>query len=212
MLNLKAKTRDEKKKREEGILPGVVYGKKLKSQSIEVDSKVFEKVLGEAGETSLISLKLDDKEFTVLIHALQKDPITGNIIHVDFFQPILTEKTEAHIPLVFEGESIAVKDLGGTLIKELQEISVKALPQDLPHEVIVDISVLEELGSEIFVRDLKVSEKVEITKDPDELVAKVTAQVEIEEETEKPEEAEEAEVEGEKKEGEEESKEEESKE
>ena len=105
---------------------------------------------------------------------------------VNNLQVVLTEKTEATVPLVFEGEAPAVKDLDGTLIKSIQEITVNALPQDLPHEIVVNIEGLATFEDEIQVKDLKVSPQVEIVKEPDETVAKVTPAQKVEEELEKP--------------------------
>lgn len=191
MFSLSAKTREKLGKqisqlRGNSILPGVLYGPKVKNQAIELDLKEFEKVYQSAGESSLISLKVDNKEFPVLIHEIQKDPVSRKIIHVDFYQPILTEKVEATVPLVFEGEAPAIRELGGTLVKDVQEVVVKALPQDLPPEIKVNVENLETFEDEILVKDLKVSEKVEIMKEGNEIVAKVAPPEKVEEELEKP--------------------------
>lgn len=214
MIGLLAETRQNLGKkvrtlRKEGLLPGVLYGPEIESQPIEVDSKEFEKVYGEAGESSLISLKIGKKEFSVLIHEIQKDPISGEPIHVDFYQPILTEEVEASVPLVFEEEAPAVKELGGTLVKEIQEIEVKALPQNLPHEIKVNVESLKTFDDEILVKDLKLPEGVKALKEPNEIVAAVLPPEKVEEELEKPieekvEEVEEAEEKEEKEEKEEE--------
>ena len=193
MLSLKAKKRNIKGKkvrglRKQGLLPAVLYGPKIKNLSIELDLKEFEKIYKEAGGSSLLSLEIGEEEFPVLIHEVKKDPLTSQPIHVDFYQPILTEEVEATVPIVFEGEALAVKDLGGTLIKDIQEIEVKALPQDLPHEIKVNIDKLETFEDEILVKDLKVAENVKIQKEPNETVAKVAAPEteKIEQELEQP--------------------------
>jgi large subunit ribosomal protein L25 len=213
MLSLKAKKREligkkVKELRRQDILPGVLYGPKIENLTIELDLKEFEKTYKEAGESSLLSLKVGEEEFSVLIHEVKKDPLTSRPIHVDFYQPILTEEVEATVPIVFEGEALAVKDLGGTLIKEIQEIEVKALPQNLPHEIKVNIDKLKTLEDEILVKDLKVAENVKIQKEPNETVANVAPPEteKIEQELEKPveEKVEEVEEAEEKKEAEEE--------
>jgi large subunit ribosomal protein L25 len=173
MIKIKADKR-ETKEREENTLLGVLYGPKIKNVSLKLDLKDFEKTYKEAGESSLLSLDVDGKEYLVLIHDVKNDPLTMRPIHVDFYQPILTEEVEASVPLIFEGESLAVKDLGGTLIKEIQEIEVKALPQKLPHEIRVDISVLKTFEDEILVKDLKLPEDVKVEKDPEDMVALVS--------------------------------------
>ena len=191
MLSLKAKKRETLGKkvsslRKQGLLPAVLYGPKIKNINIEINQKEFEKVYEQAGESSLISLEIEDKNYTVLIYDIKNDPLKESFEHVDFYQPILTEKVEANIPIIFEGESPAVKDLGGTLVKEIQEILVKALPQKLPHEIRVDISRLKNLEDEILVKDLNLGEDVEADKEPDEIVAIVTPPEKVEEELEKP--------------------------
>jgi len=220
MLILKAKIRKELGKkvnllRKKGILPAVLYGPKTKSQAIEVDLKEFKKVFEEAGESSLISLQLDKTERLILIHEVRQDPLSGEPIHIDFYQPILTEEVEATVPLVFEGESPAVKELEGTLVKEIQELTVKALPQNLPHEIKVNIDGLKAFEDEILIKNLELPKDVKIKREPDEIVAIVTPPEKVEEELEKPveEEVEEVEkVEGKEKEKEKEEEKEEDKE
>ncbi len=218
MLILKAKIRKElgkkiKNLRKQGILPAVLYGPKIKNLNIELDLKEFENIFAKAGESSLISLEIDKDKFLVLIHEVKKDPLTEKLIHVDFYQPILTEEIEASVPIIFEGEALAVKELSGTLVKEIQEIDVKALPQNLPHEIKVNIDGLKTFEDEILVKDLKLPEGVKVQKKPNEIVAVVTPPEKVEEELEKPIEEKVGEVEGaEEKEKEEEVKEEERKE
>ena len=156
--------------------------------NIELDPKEFENIYKEAGESSLISLQVDDDKFSVLIHEVKKDPLAGKSIHVDFYQPILTEEVEATVSIVFEGESLAIKELGGTLVREISEIEVKALPKDLPHEIKVNIDGLKSFDDEILVKDLKLPQGVTVQRDKNEIVAVVIAPEteKIEEELEKP--------------------------
>lgn len=202
MLNLKSKKREitgEKVRelREQGILPAVLYGPKIDNLNLQLDLGIFTDTYKKAGASTLISLEVGEKSFSVLIHEVRRDPITGDPIHVDFYQPILTEEVEAVVAIIFEGEALAVKDLGGTLVKEFQEISVKALPQNLPHEIIVNVEGLKTFEDEILVKDLKIADNVTIQKEPHEVVALVKPAEKVEEELEKPVEAEETKVEGE---------------
>ncbi len=209
MISLKVEKREAtgkklKNLREEGILPAILYGPEIENINIQLDVKTFNQVHKEAGESTLISLVLEDKEYPVLIQDVRYNPVTEDVIHVDFYQPILTEEVEATVALVFEGEAPAVKDLGGTLVKEIQEIDVKALPQDLPHEITVDVSNLKTFDDEILVKDLKVADNVNLLREPEEVIALVVPAEDVESELEKPiEEEEEVEVEGEKEEVEE---------
>ncbi|MCX6722761.1 MAG: 50S ribosomal protein L25 [Candidatus Staskawiczbacteria bacterium] len=162
-----------------------------------MDYKEFQKVLREAGESSLIELDIEgDKENLpasatpkalqagrpVLVHELQRDPVSDLFIHVDFFQTSLTEEVEVKVPLVFEGTSLAVKDLGGTLVKNISELEVKALPQNLPHEIKVSIDGLNTFLDHILVKDLNVPKNVKISAKPDEIVVSISQPEKVEEE------------------------------
>ncbi len=191
MIELKAKIRKDtgkkvKKIREQGMLPGVLYGPKIESQPLELDLKDFEKAYKEAGETSLISLDLAKEKFLVLIHAIEIDALSQKPIHVDFYQPRLDEEIEAMIPLVFEGEAAAVRDLGGTLVKSIHEVEVKALPQNLPHEIKINIDKLKTFEDNVLIRDLLLPQEVRILKEADEVVVFVASPEKIEEELARP--------------------------
>ncbi len=191
MLTLSVKTRKElgkkvKNLRKKGILPAVLYGPKIKTLPLEIDLKEFKKIYEKAGESSLISLQLDKSKFLVLIHEIKKDPLIEELIHVDFYQPILTEEVEVTVPIVFEGEALAVKELGGTLVKEISEVTVKALPQNLPHEIKVSVESLKTFEDEILIKDLKIPKDVKIQRELDEIVAIVTPPEKVEEELGKP--------------------------
>jgi large subunit ribosomal protein L25 len=191
MLTLSAKLRKVSGKkvkslRKKGLLPGVLYGFKTKNLNLEVDLKEFEKVFKTVGKTSLISLKIDNKKIPVLIQDFQKNPLTGEFIHVDFYHPHLKEKIEASVPLVFEGEAPAVKELGGTLVRHLTEIRVKALPLELPHEIKIDVSSLKTFDDEILVESIKLPKGVDILNNPKEIIAFVSPPEAVEEELEKP--------------------------
>lgn len=199
MLTLKAKIRKISGKkvkdlRKKGILPGVLYGPKVKNLSLEIDLKEFEKIFKEAGESSLISLEIQGKKTTtqaeekalVLIHDIARDPLSGDPIHVDFYQPILGEEIEAKVALIFEKEAPAAKDLGGTLVKNISEIEVKAIPENLPKEIKVDVSQLKTFEDNILIKDLKLPPGVKVLRHPEEIIASVSPPEKVEEELEKP--------------------------
>jgi len=190
MIKLSAKARTENKTsdeiRERGGVPAVLYGPKIKNRSVEVDLKEFLKVLKEAGESSLISLQLGADNFSVFIHEVKLNPVTDLPIHIDFYQPVLTEETEVSVPLVFEGLAPAVKDLGGTLVKEIQEVRVKGLPQNIPHEIKLSVEVLKTFDDEILVKDLVAPSGVKILRETGEIVALVVPPTKVEEELAKP--------------------------
>jgi large subunit ribosomal protein L25 len=192
MLTLSAKIRKDLGKKskallKKGILPAILYGPKIKNNiPLEINFKEFEKIYKKAGESSLISLEIEGKKNSVLIHEVRKDPLTDKPIHVDFYQPIMEEEVEVTIPLIFEGVPPAVKELGGTLVKNISEVKIKAKPQHLPHELKVDVSTLKTFEDIIFIKDLKLPKEVKILKNPDDIVAQVVPPEKVEEELAKP--------------------------
>lgn len=197
MFTLSAKIREVqgrkvKALRKKGILPAILYGHKIKNLNLELDLKEFEKAFKEAGESSLIKLKIKNErakieERSALIKDVKRDPLTEKFLHIDFYQPTLEEEMEALVPLVFEGESKAVKDLGGTLFKEISEVKVKSLPQNLPREIKVNIGKLVAFEDRILIKDLPVPNGVKIFKKLEEIVALVSPPSKrVEEELEKP--------------------------
>jgi large subunit ribosomal protein L25 len=166
--------RKVKNLRKEGILPGNISGKKIKSESIQVNLKDFSKVYEEVGETGLVSLEIGKEKKPVLIHNLQMQPVTDQPIHVDFLQVDLKEKVTAEVPVELIGESPAEKQGLGTVVLMLNEIEVEALPADLPEKFEIDRSTLTEVDQLVKVADLKIDKaKVEIKTDAEEIVVKV---------------------------------------
>lgn len=212
MLTINAKPREKEKNdylRKNKVLPAVVYGKDLKGLPLKVEYSVFNEAYKEAGESTIINLKIDGKkeEYPVLIREVQKDSLSGDYLHADFYQLPMNEEVEVTVPLEFEGEAPAEKELGGVLIRNIHEVEIKALPKDLLHSIKVDISSLKTFEDEIKIKDLKLSTEAEILADQEAIVALVgkVEEEKIEEEPEaEKEKIEEIEVIKEKKEGEEE--------
>jgi len=181
MLELLSKLRQEtgaknKQVREQGFIPAILYGHKINNLNLSVNYQDFVRVYKEAGESTLIKLKVkgDKKEErTVLIYDVAKDPVTDQFIHIDFNQVRMDQKTTVEVPLVFIGESEAVERDRGVLVKSIQTVEVEALPQDLPSEIEVDISVLKTFDDSIYIKNLKVSDQVKLTADSEEVVASV---------------------------------------
>jgi large subunit ribosomal protein L25 len=161
-------------------MPAVVYGPKQEAISISLPTREFVKILRDEGESSILELSGLGKTMQVLIHDVFRDPVTGLPRHADFYAIEKGAKVEVAVPLEFIGESAAVK-LGANLIKVLHELEVESAPENLPHQIDVDISVLENLGDQIHVRDLKLPQGVKAMIDEDEVVA-LTQQVEVEKE------------------------------
>lgn len=167
-------------------IPGVLYGPKVQGIHVSVDEKEFEKAYLEAGETSLVNLDLEGKQIPVLIHEIQKHAVEDNVLHVDFYSPDLTKKVEIMVPLVFTGEALAVKELGGTFIKYMQEIEVSALPQNIPHEIQVPIEGLGTFEDRILVQDLVFPEGVSTKRHAEDAICQVVRAEDVEKELERP--------------------------
>ena len=166
--------RKVKKLRKEGIVPANIFGKKVKSVSVQADAKTFEKIFINAGETQLVELTLDKEKKPVLVHHVQRDPVTDQLLHIDFLQVDLTQKVTANVPVELVNESPAEKQGIGTAVQQINEIEVEALPADLPEKFEVDLSELAEVDQMVLVKDLKVDRsKVEITNSEDDIVVKV---------------------------------------
>ncbi len=165
----------------EGLMPAVVYGPKQETVPVSLNLRDFVKTLRDVGVSSVVELKGLEKPIQVLIHEVDRDPVTDVPRHVDFYAIEKGAKVEVAIPVVFVGESPAVK-LGGSLVKVLHEIEIEASAENLINEIEVDISVLAEMGSQIHVSDLKVPHGVEIKTDGEEVIVLVQEAV-AEEET-----------------------------
>ena len=118
--------------RNSGYVPAVLYGKGQEALSLQVPAKDFGRVFKEAGESTLVYVNVDGKVYPTIIHDVSKDPLTDGILHADFYKVRLDEKIKTNVPVVFVSESPAVKELGGIFIRNVNELEVEALPQDLP--------------------------------------------------------------------------------
>lgn len=178
MFELEIEERDIKanlkEARESGRIPAVFYGPKAKSTSFFVNKVQFKKVLKDAGESSVVRLKGTNGNTDVLVHDVQYEPIRHEPVHVDFYVVEKDKKTQVEVQLEFTGEAPAVKDLGGVLVKVLHEIEVEALPQDLPHNINVDISTLTTINSHITVNDIVMPKGVTAITKGEEIVALVS--------------------------------------
>src|SRR3990167_1588165 len=158
--------------RREGVVPVVLYGKGKENMSLSVNKKEFDRAYRMSGGSTIIQVDIDgEKTKNVLIKDIDKHPVSDGILHADFYQVRMSEKITAPIPLNFAGDSVAVMDLSGSLITNKSEVEVECLPADLPHEIEVDISVLENFDSVIHIKDIKVPEGVEIKDDLEETLA-----------------------------------------
>jgi len=158
-----------------GFIPAVVYGPKLKiNKLVKIQINKLKKVYAEAGESTLIELVVGGiTEGKVLIKDEQRDPVKDTLTHVDFYEVDMSKEVHAEIPLHFVGESKAVKELAGVLIRSISEIEVRCLPTNLVKQIEVDISSLNTFDDVIKIHDLKLPAGIKLVHETDDVVATV---------------------------------------
>jgi large subunit ribosomal protein L25 len=201
--------------RRQGMTPANIYGHGIPSQAVQVLTPDLARAIRAVGRNTMLQLHLEGekKRRPVFVRSVQRDPITDEFLHIDFYQVSLKEKIRIEVPLVIVGEAPAVSVHHGILLQSVNVVTMEGLPGDLPPHIEVDVSGLEEIDDAVHLKDLDVSPDVTVLAEPELVVAKVAAPrlveeeevvEEVEEGAEVPEEEEKAEAEEEKKEGEEE--------
>ncbi|OGN04900.1 MAG: hypothetical protein A2746_02230 [Candidatus Yanofskybacteria bacterium RIFCSPHIGHO2_01_FULL_44_22] len=170
-----------KKLRRDGYLPAVLYGKGQESLPLQVMAADFKKIFKLAGESTLIYVNVGSQSYPTIIHDVAQDPVSDEIIHADFYKVRLDEKIKAMIPVIFEGESPAVKDSGGILVRNINELEAEGLPQNLPHQITIDIAALKDIGAQVLVKDIVLENDIRLTAAGDEIVAVVKEPISEEE-------------------------------
>lgn len=155
--------------RTKGMTPAVAYGAGIESTPLSVPAQEFIKLFKSAGESEVITLELDGKKLNVLIHEVQWHPVREEVLHVDFYVVDMNKEIQVSVPITFTGVSEAVKR-GGILVKVLHELEIKAMPTNLPHEISVDISALENLHDQILVSNLQMPKGVEVLNDLEDVI------------------------------------------
>jgi len=177
-MELAVTKRDNTKKaailRREGVLPAVVYGRAHESTPISVDQKTFEKLFSTAGESTIITLTGLGEDKQVLVNEVERHPVSGALMHADFYAIAKGQKVTVSIPLSFEGISPAVKELGGILTKVLHELEIECEPKDLPRSIVVDVSKLATLDDQIQVKDLTFPAGADVSAEQDDVVAMIS--------------------------------------
>ena len=185
---LELKTRDINESvaqiRKDGFVPAVFYGRKEKSTPVTVGMKDLEKMWKEAGESTVITLSGDFGSHDALIHDMDIDPITGKIRHADFYIIEKGKKITVHVPVEFEGLAPAIKELGGILVKVTHELEIEAMPKDLPHNLVADVSTIVDFDTHVTAGDIVLPSGVTLITKADEIVAMVARpKEEVEEST-----------------------------
>jgi large subunit ribosomal protein L25 len=157
-----------KKLRSEGRIPAVIYGGKAKPQNVEVNAReIGDLIMHSVSENLLVDLAIKDDSSPkrlALVQEVQHHPLSGHVLHVDFHEVSPTEKVTIMVPVETSGEAAGVKNSGGVLEHVLFKIKVRALPKDLPEQVVIDVTALE-LNKTIHIGDIKAPEGVEILGD-----------------------------------------------
>ncbi len=185
--------------RRQGITPVHLFGHDVESAALQCDAAQLKRVLAQTGQTRLISLKIDKarKPRNVVIREVQREPLTGELIHVDFYQVSMLEKIRVEVPIVLVGESPALKSPENFLTHELNNLTVECLPAEIPDKVELDLGLLIEAEQAIHVKDIALGEGITILNNPEQLVVKISVrrvekviEAKVEAEVEVPEEAE----------------------
>jgi len=159
--------------RKKGFIPAIVYGKKMEPISVAVNQKLFTKIVlkSEAGLNAIVSLKLTgEKEIPALTHQVQMDPLTDEILHIDFRHIVMDEVIKTKVPVELMGIPVGVKETGGVLVHGLREVEVECLPGDIPDKIEIDVTSLK-IGDSFHVADLKQITKVKVVSTPTEMIA-----------------------------------------
>ncbi len=179
--------------RREGLLPGIIYGRQGKKLldpiPIQLDLHEASKIINTLTGSSLVTLEIDGEEYPAILREAQKDVIYGTLLHVDFLGVSLTEKLSTAVPIELIGQAPAELSMAAVVVTGISELEIECLPQAMPERIEVDATVLVDIDSAIYVKDLELSDDIDVITEPDELIAAVTY-VTIEEEEEEEEEGE----------------------
>ena len=175
--------------RRQGITPVHLFGHNIKSLALQCDTLQLQQLIAQAGRTKLIRLEIDDDKHprSVFVREIQKDVIDRQLLHVDFYQVKKGEKIAVEVPIILVGEAPAMKGKGRMLAHGVNSLSIACLPDNVPPQIEVDLSSLEEIEQAIYVRDIVLGADVTVNTDPDQLVVKVSEAMVKEEEVVVPE-------------------------
>jgi large subunit ribosomal protein L25 len=177
MLALAVTARDSKESaesvRRRGFVPAVFYGAKEEATPIAIDSRTLASTWRSAGETTIITLQGVGEPKETLIRDVQVHPVTGSLMHADFYVLEKGKKIEIKVPLEFVGQAPAEK-AGHIIVKALHEVEIEVAPAELPHNLPVDLSTLENVGDHITVADIKLPPSAKLRTNAEDIVASVT--------------------------------------
>ncbi|CAM3987269.1 50S ribosomal protein L25/general stress protein Ctc [Alkalicoccus chagannorensis] len=175
---LKAAVREDlrgsriKRLRKQGNIPGVIYGREKQSQPVAVETVDFIKTMRSEGKTGVFKLDVDGTQTDVMIYDIQFDTLKNEVVHVDFYAADMNKEMDADVPVSVVGEAVGVKE-GGVMQQAVYELSVRALPQQLPDQIEVNVEELD-VNDSVQVKDLKSGKNYEFNNDPEEVVISIT--------------------------------------
>ncbi|KAB8126494.1 50S ribosomal protein L25/general stress protein Ctc [Gracilibacillus oryzae] len=179
------KTSNTRAVRIAGEVPAIIYGYNVEPKPVAVDSMELLKTVRDEGKNAIITLKVDDDSFDVMLHEYQTDPLKDELVHADFYVVNMSEAIDVQVPIVLEGEAEGAK-AGGVLQQPLYELSLRAKPNDIPEQISIDVSNLD-IGDSILVSDLKDGRNYEILEDENTTIVSVLVPDKEPEETVEPE-------------------------
>jgi len=158
-----------------GKVPAVIYGGKLKSLSISLDKRDTTNTLNKVSGSTILTIDIEGEEHAALVREIQQDYIKGKLLHIDFLAVSLKEKLRTNVSISLVGDAPVLEEYSALIVSGLDQIEVECFPQDLPEVIEVDVSVLEELGAAIYMKDIPTIENVEFLSDPEDLIAVASA-------------------------------------
>lgn len=179
-IELKANTRSifgkkVKALRRDGFTPANLFGHNINSTALQIDTHELKHTLAHAGRSSLISLKIDSskKPSMIIIRNIQREPLSGEPLHVDLYQVKMEEKIKIEIPLLLVDEAPAVRDRGGILVQNMNTIEIECLPAHMPHNIEISLSGLADIDQAIHVSDIQTDDNIVILTDPEKAIVQI---------------------------------------
>jgi large subunit ribosomal protein L25 len=163
-----------RKIRAEGMIPAVLYGGG-ENISLSLQPQELLKILA-SGENTIFQLEIDGdggEDRKAIVRDLQRDPLKETLLHADLYRISMDVEITVAVPIVLQGMSREVSDVGGVINQLLDEVEIQCLPSLIPHELTIDISHLG-VGEVLHVRDLPVPQGIQVLVAPDEVVASVS--------------------------------------
>ena len=161
--------------RRQGVIPVHLYGADIEPSNLQIDSRTLNRLLPQVGTNVPVSIEVEEQEMENIcfVREVQRHPVTDEVIHVDFLRVDVTRTVSAEVPVTLTGTAPAVTQMAGTLLQNVQSMSIEALPMDMPAEIVVDISGLIDFDTTLLVGDVEVPGNVTVLNDPEDTLVRV---------------------------------------